>query len=493
MHYNNHITTSIIKVLEKDALVTVPGLGTFAKQYHSAKISEERIEPPQHLLSFNADVKTNDGILVMHIAQERGQSEMMVEELINDFVNKIFDELEAGNKVTLAGLGHLDAKKVIIETPKAAQELTEGLQEEPTDEYTLLFSPLASSSFLSENFGLEAINLHISAPIAAAVVNKAVNAAAANTNNTSKPLVGIIDESDKEMPPIVVPPPPSEREPSTLKSERTPSAVLAANRQKIDVASPPPPPVKQERKWVMWLLPLIILGLFILLLAQLSSSNMPWYKHKPFSYLFDNKTEQVADNKIVAPPTPTTTTNENKGESSTTATNNKTTATSTSDSPSNTAANPSSSAQSNGDTSTNNDNTGTNGNKGNNDDKVDQSDTPNANANNTESTSDPTVNMDVPNNFPVRVADAKAKEYAANDAPTGFYVLTGSFKTQQRASALANKIRKQSYTTYLLPTQNGWYRVGIFADSADKAKKALDMAKKRYNKDAWIQRYYASK
>jgi hypothetical protein len=60
----------IAQLLYRYQCVTVPGFGAFLTEIHSAQLNESTnaFSPPKKMISFNANLKNNDGLLANHIA-----------------------------------------------------------------------------------------------------------------------------------------------------------------------------------------------------------------------------------------------------------------------------------------------------------------------------------------------------------------------------------------------------------------------------------------
>jgi hypothetical protein len=50
-----------------------------------------------------------------------------------------------------------------------------------------------------------------------------------------------------------------------------------------------------------------------------------------------------------------------------------------------------------------------------------------------------------------------------NSSPKGFLIIVGSYASESNAKRMENKLFNEGYDTYILPTDNGFFRVGIFA------------------------------
>lgn len=72
MHLSNHIS----KLLFDHDCVTVPGFGSFLGNYKSAQydFKEQKFYPPSKQISFNSQIKDNDGLLAKEISKTLGLS-----------------------------------------------------------------------------------------------------------------------------------------------------------------------------------------------------------------------------------------------------------------------------------------------------------------------------------------------------------------------------------------------------------------------------------
>lgn len=97
--------------------VVIPEFGGFVANYASAKIQavQHKIVPPSKQLSFNKNLKTNDGLLSKHIAERRSISYEEANEFIRSFVNQSIEGLNKGDKIRIEKVGvlHLDPERNI--------------------------------------------------------------------------------------------------------------------------------------------------------------------------------------------------------------------------------------------------------------------------------------------------------------------------------------------------------------------------------------------
>lgn len=112
-----HIAT----LLYRYQCVVVPGFGAFLSQIKPASLQRESntFHPPSKSLSFNAQLRSNDGLLVSHIAQASGKSFEEAMDEVNDRCASWKQKLEAEGKLELPGLGilRLNSEKKMVFQP----------------------------------------------------------------------------------------------------------------------------------------------------------------------------------------------------------------------------------------------------------------------------------------------------------------------------------------------------------------------------------------
>ena len=66
----------IKELLLENETVIIPGFGAFISTYKPAEINKENdtIKPPSKEISFNQNIRNNDGLLVGHVADAQGIS-----------------------------------------------------------------------------------------------------------------------------------------------------------------------------------------------------------------------------------------------------------------------------------------------------------------------------------------------------------------------------------------------------------------------------------
>lgn len=128
------IEQSISQLLYRHQCVAVPGFGAFLTEIQSANLDEKTnsFYPPKKLISFNSNLKNNDGLLANHIATvQKINYENAVASIESEVV--IWKSiLEVNGKFTLKNIGELS-----LNTEK-----------------NIVFTPLENINYLTESFGL---------------------------------------------------------------------------------------------------------------------------------------------------------------------------------------------------------------------------------------------------------------------------------------------------------------------------------------------------
>ncbi|KRO90167.1 MAG: SPOR domain-containing protein [Bacteroidetes bacterium] len=132
MHLSNHIS----KLLFQHDCVTVPGFGSFIGNYKSAEydFKEEKFHPPFKQISFNAQIKDNDGLLAKRISSELNLS-------YDDALKKIHQEVISWSQ-------KLQHQTVLL---KSIGELY------LNSEKSIVFVPIKTVNHLKDSFGLTPI------------------------------------------------------------------------------------------------------------------------------------------------------------------------------------------------------------------------------------------------------------------------------------------------------------------------------------------------
>ncbi len=105
--------------------VVVPGLGGFLTSDKAASINSvsHHFKPPFRKVMFNVHLRANDGLLVNHIAQQEGVSYKSAKQKLDQFVHLCHTAIEDGKKVNFKGVGSIFKDKhnyIIFEQDESA-------------------------------------------------------------------------------------------------------------------------------------------------------------------------------------------------------------------------------------------------------------------------------------------------------------------------------------------------------------------------------------
>lgn len=119
--------------------VIVPDFGAFITQRISAEINadESKFLPPKKQISFNRQVKNQDGLLTEYIAKSENISFADAKQKIKNFVEDIFVALDEQQKIELDSIGIF----LIDESDK------------------LIFEPNTEENYLLDSFGMETLEI----------------------------------------------------------------------------------------------------------------------------------------------------------------------------------------------------------------------------------------------------------------------------------------------------------------------------------------------
>ena len=118
--------------------VIVPEFGGFIANYESAKVDlkTHQFTPPSRRISFNSNLKRNDGLLADKIAEKKGVSYESAKKAIDTFVSLTYKDLNGGKRITFAEIGTFHYDK----------------------EGNIQFNPDTSINYLAETFGFTSFN-----------------------------------------------------------------------------------------------------------------------------------------------------------------------------------------------------------------------------------------------------------------------------------------------------------------------------------------------
>src|SRR5690625_716386 len=123
------ITDYIATLLYRYECVVIPGFGAFLTQRQSAQIDGEThvFYPPKKTVSFNRQLKENDGVLANYIAKTEGISYEQSFQKIHAFIENIIETLETAEKVNLPQIGvfHQQGDKILFQPEKNINYLPE--------------------------------------------------------------------------------------------------------------------------------------------------------------------------------------------------------------------------------------------------------------------------------------------------------------------------------------------------------------------------------
>lgn len=128
------IEKHISDLLYRYQCVTVPGFGAFLTETVSAHVtgSASSFFPPKKVVSFNANVKNNDGLLANHVALQEKMSYELAVVKIGDVVNEWTYLLQNHNRVVLKNIGEISVN----------------------NEMNWVFEPANTVNYLTDSFGL---------------------------------------------------------------------------------------------------------------------------------------------------------------------------------------------------------------------------------------------------------------------------------------------------------------------------------------------------
>jgi len=131
------IATYISDLLYRYECVILPGFGAFLSQKVSAEFNEKQqnFYPPKKQLSFNSQLKKNDGLLANYIAEVENLGYKKAVYKIEEYVQQLQLQLEKDKNFTIKNIGTFDV----------------------SIEGKLQFEPLTATNFLADSFGLSSI------------------------------------------------------------------------------------------------------------------------------------------------------------------------------------------------------------------------------------------------------------------------------------------------------------------------------------------------
>ena len=126
------IFKEIYDLLYNNDCVIVPEFGAFVLKNHSAYIKDDKFYPPRKIISFNAMLDENDGLLVKYLSTSRNISYKKALNIINDETQSLKNKLSVDKKIKIDPLGYIEL----------------------SSESNLVFYPNELINFDSNSFGL---------------------------------------------------------------------------------------------------------------------------------------------------------------------------------------------------------------------------------------------------------------------------------------------------------------------------------------------------
>lgn len=130
------IFKEIYDLLYNNDCVIVPKFGAFVLKNHSAYIRNYNFYPPRKIISFNAMLDENDGLLVKYLSTSRNISYKKALKIINDETQSLRNKLSVDKKIKIDPMGDLEL----------------------SSENNLVFYPNESINFDSNSFGLSSFS-----------------------------------------------------------------------------------------------------------------------------------------------------------------------------------------------------------------------------------------------------------------------------------------------------------------------------------------------
>ena len=128
----------IKELLFQHDCVIIPDFGGFVANIQSAKINKTQnsFSPPYKEISFNRDLKHNDGLLIGYVSRAKNIGFVDAKRLVDSFVKNLSLKLNKGKKVIIENVGVLQMDK----------------------EKNIQFEPSNTINFLLDSYGLDNFN-----------------------------------------------------------------------------------------------------------------------------------------------------------------------------------------------------------------------------------------------------------------------------------------------------------------------------------------------
>ena len=104
---NKTVEHYISELLFLHDCVILPNFGGFVGNPQSAKLNKttEILSPPSKQILFNANLKTNDGLLITHISNEEGITQKVAKNEVENYATKITDKLTKSKVLRIDKIG----------------------------------------------------------------------------------------------------------------------------------------------------------------------------------------------------------------------------------------------------------------------------------------------------------------------------------------------------------------------------------------------------
>ncbi|MGS2740302.1 HU domain-containing protein [Sinomicrobium sp. M5D2P17] len=123
-------------LLYRYSCVTVPGFGSFLTQFRSARIHNHTFFPPSKTISFNAQLVSNDGLLIKHISETEDIPYDETAKNVKKAALSWRESLDREEKLVLKNIGLLWLNK----------------------EGSIQFQPFTETNYLIDSFGLGSVS-----------------------------------------------------------------------------------------------------------------------------------------------------------------------------------------------------------------------------------------------------------------------------------------------------------------------------------------------
>lgn len=215
------------QLLLENETVIIPGFGAFISNYKPAEIDEEtnEMKPPSKEISFNQQIRNNDGLLVGCVAQGEVVSHFDALKQIEKERENLLYELDKHGKAFLEEIGDLFFN----------------------ENHEIYLIPVKHKNLLLDSFGLESVSLESATKKEDIEIKEAISTKEVETSANPDEHISISDKGQ-------------EFDAQKIKTEKEPEPV----EQQYDLKEKPE---KKKRGW-MWLLlvlaPLVVVTFFII-------------------------------------------------------------------------------------------------------------------------------------------------------------------------------------------------------------------------------------